>query len=398
MSSNWTTPADIRTQLLRLWDSGRLLAAHVNQSALFPLHLNLRQPASANLGEQFDEVRRWIHQLDEGSKSHKGYGYTIEWRDINHRQLGRNRMPAGLTVDEEGDALRLIGKMAEKRHFEQLLTLTLQVFPALAGWIARRPMLLLEHAPAWERIVLILQWFVAHPRPQLYLRELDIAGVDGKFIETRKALLAELLDQLMLPEAINAQAVGARQFETRYGLLSKPVLIRFRLLDPRHYIAGLSDLSVPVAQFAALHVNVKRVFITENEINGLAFPEVEDSMVIFGGGYSVERLGDVPWLADKEVIYWGDIDTHGFAILDRLRAYLPQARSMLMDIATLEAHRLLWGSEEPHKRHGGNLTRLTHEELALFKILHEHALGECLRMEQERLGFRWVRTAIQNLD
>ena len=397
MSSNWTTPADIRTQLLRLWDSGRLLAAHVNQSALFPLHLNLRQPASANLGEQFDEVRRWIHQLDEGSKSHKGYGYTIEWRDINHRQLGRNRMPAGVVVDEEGDALRLIGKMAEKRRFEQLLTLTLQAFPALAGWIARRPMLLLEHAPAWERIVLILQWFVAHPRPQLYLRELDIAGVDGKFIETRKALLAELLDQLMLPEAIDAQAVGARQFETRYGLLSKPVLIRFRLLDPRHYIAGLSDLSVPVAQFAALHVNVKRVFITENEINGLAFPEVEDCMVIFGGGYSVERLGDVPWLADKEVIYWGDIDTHGFAILDRLRAYLPQARSMLMDIATLEAHRLLWGSEEPHKRHGGNLTRLTHEELALFKILHEHALGECLRMEQERLGFRWLRAAIQNL-
>ncbi|PKB22600.1 hypothetical protein CLU91_3005 [Janthinobacterium sp. 64] len=397
MSTNWTTPADIRMQLLRQWDSGRLLAAHVSQSALFPLPLNLRQPASAQLGEQFDEVRRWIRQLDEGSKSHKGYGYTIEWRDINHRQLGRNRMPAGVVVDEEGDALRLIGKMAEKRRFEQLLTLTLQAFPALAGWIARRPMLLLEHAPAWERIVLILQWFVAHPRPQLYLRELDIAGVGGKFIETRKALLAELLDQLMLPEAIDAQAVGARQFETRYGLLSKPVVIRFRLLDPRHYIAGLSDLSVPVAQFAALHVNVKRVFITENEINGLAFPEVEDSMVIFGGGYSVERLGDVPWLADKEVIYWGDIDTHGFAILDRLRAYLPQARSMLMDIATLEAHRLLWGSEEPHKRHGGNLTRLTHEELALFKILHEHALGECLRMEQERLGFRWVRAAIQNL-
>ena len=148
MSSNWTTPADIRMQLLRLWDSGRLLAAHVSQSVLFPLPLNLRQPASAQLGEQFDEVRRWIRQLDEGSKSHKGYGYTIEWRDINHRQLGRNRMPAGVVVDEEGDALRLIGKMAEKRRFEQLLTLTLQasappdirrlrkVSSPLSGWIA----------------------------------------------------------------------------------------------------------------------------------------------------------------------------------------------------------------------------------------------------------------------
>ncbi|MGK5065744.1 DUF3322 domain-containing protein [Janthinobacterium sp. LB3P112] len=394
MSSNWTSPSAIRAQLLRLWDSGRLLAAHVNGNSIFPWTLNLRQPGTASLGEQFDEVRRWIRQLDEGSKSHKGYGYVIEWRDINHRQLGRNRMPASIVVADEADALRLIGKGAEKRRFEQLSALTLQAFPVLAAWIARRPMLLLEHAPAWERIVLILQWFVAHPCPQRYLRELDIPGVDSKFIETRKALLAELLDQLMPPEAIYVQAIGARQFEARYGLLSKPVLIRFRLLDARHHIGGLSDLSVPVAQFAALQTTVKRVFITENEINGLAFPEVADSMVIFGGGYGVDRLGDVPWLADKEVIYWGDIDTHGFAILDRLREYLPQARSMLMDIATLQAHRLLWGREEQHKRHVGNLTRLIDEERVLFHMLRDNTLGECIRMEQERLGFHWVRSAI----
>ena len=94
------------------------------------------------------------------------------------------------------------------------------------------------------------------------------------------------------------------------------------------------------------------------------------------------------------MIYWGDIDTHGFAILDRLREYLPHARSMLMDIATLEAHRLLWGSEELHKRHAGNLTRLTDEERALFHMLHDNTLGECVRLEQERLGFHWVRSAI----
>ncbi|OBV41641.1 hypothetical protein ASR47_103914 [Janthinobacterium psychrotolerans] len=164
-------------------------------------------------------------------------------------------------------------------------------------------MTVLEQSGAWARILAILQWFVAHPRPGLYLRELDIAGVDGKFIETRKALLAELLDQLLPAEAINADAVGARQFEARYGLLAKPALIRFRLLDVRHHIGGLSDLSVPVAQFAALRTTVKRVFITENEINGLAFPDVPDSMVIFGG-YGIERLDEVRWLDDRQIIYW----------------------------------------------------------------------------------------------
>jgi hypothetical protein len=394
-ASDWTTPLTIHAQLMRLWNSGRFLAAHISGVAMFPMTFNVRQPDSATLGAQFDAVRRWIRQLEEGSKSGKGYGYAIEWREINHRQLGRNRLPAQVVLQDESDALRLIGRVADMRRFDQLAAATLHVFPALAVWLERRPMTLLDLAPVWERILAILQWFVAHPRPQLYLRQLDISGVDGKFIETRKALLAELLDQIMPPETIDAHAVGARQFESRYGLLSKPALVRFRMLDVQYYIAGMSDLSVPVSQFAALHTAVERVFITENEINGLAFPDLPGSMVIFGGGYGIERLTDVGWLRNRDIRYWGDIDTHGFAILDRLRAAFPQTRSLLMDLATLEAHRSLWGSEEQHKRYTGKLTRLSKDEHALFQTLRDDLLGERIRMEQERLGFNWVTMAIQ---
>ena len=107
-----------------------------------------------------------------------------------------------------------------------------------------------------------------------------------------------------------------RQFETRFGLLAKPVLIRFRMLDPAHFIGGLSDLTVPLAQFAALDTRVQRVFVTENEINALAFPEVRSGMVVFGGGYGIDRLAQINWLRGRELHYWGDIDTHahGFAI------------------------------------------------------------------------------------
>lgn len=393
-SDTWTTPAHIQAQLLRLWQNGSWLAGTVAGDSLFPLTLPVRQPAAAQLGVLFDSVRRWIRQLEEGSQSNKGYGYVIGWREINHRQLGRNQLPDSIVISKEADALRLIGKGVQMRRFEQLVALSLQAFPSLRGWLQRRPLIVLEHADAWPGILAILQWFVAHPRPQRYIRELDIEGVDSKFIETRKALLTELLDQVLPLEAIEIQAVGARQFEARYGLLSKPALIRFRLLDARHYIGGLSDLSVPVAQFAALQTTVTRVFITENEINGLALPQVANSMVIFGGGYGVERLADIAWLADKKIIYWGDIDTHGYAILDRLRAFLPQARSILMDLATLQAHQLLWGQELAHQRHVGELIRLTPEEQAVFQLLRDNILGDCIRMEQERLGFRLVRAAI----
>ncbi|HAT32155.1 MAG TPA: hypothetical protein DCW29_15255 [Janthinobacterium sp.] len=390
----WTSAAQIQAQLQRLWTDGRLLAARLNGEALFPLEFGVRTPGAAILSERYDEVRRWIRELEEGSKTVRGYGYEIAWRDINHRQLGRNRLPAAIALATEGDALRLLGRQADARRFDELATATLAVFPQLRSWLGRRAMTVLEQAPAWERILAILQWFVAHPRPRMYLRQLDIAGVDGKFIENRKGLLAELLDQVLPAAAIDAGAVGARQFEARYDLLAKPALIRFRILDTRLYIGGLSDMAVPVAQFASLKLAVKRVFITENEINGLAFPDVAGAIVIFGGGYGIDRLADVAWLQQVDIDYWGDIDTHGFAILDRLRAILPHARSLLMDSRTLEAHRPLWGSEEKDKRYTGQLTHLTYAERHLFDELRNDVRGERVRMEQERLSFSWVTQAI----
>ena len=65
-------------------------------------------------------------------------------------------------------------------------------------------------------------------------------------------------------------------------------------------------------------------------------------MLIFGGGYAVSRVAGLPWLRDVPLYYWGDIDTHGFRILDLLRSRFPEVRSMLMDRATLLAHESHW--------------------------------------------------------
>jgi hypothetical protein len=54
-------------------------------------------------------------------------------------------------------------------------------------------------------------------------------------------------------------------------------------------------------------------------------------------------------------LYWGGIDTHGFAILDRLRASIPGAALLLMDENTLQAHRHVWGQEDGDKRHRADL-------------------------------------------
>jgi hypothetical protein len=228
----------------------------------------------------------------------------------------------------------------------------------------------------------------------LYTRQLDIAEVDTKFIEGRKGLLAELLDRVLPDTAIDPQEKGARNFERRYGLRSEAPLIRFRILDPALSIQGLSDLTIPPEQFARLNLPVQRVFITENMVNGLAFPDVTGGLVIFGLGYGLERLAEIGWLRTADLQYWGDIDTHGFSILNQLRAKLPQTRSFLMDRETLMTHRALWGQEESNKRFGGKLERLTEPEQALFEDLKHDRLGDRVRLEQERIGYDRVRRTV----
>lgn len=390
--SAWSSPRDIVASVQRMWDSGAILAAHLDESTLFPHEVRLRQPSVAAMGEQFDLVRDWIGALLRSSSAER---YELVWRDINHRQLGRNRIPIAAIVDSEASALRMIGRGADARRFDELVAMTLGAFPALRPWLARQPLRLLEHRDDWARVLAVLRWFVANPRPGIYLRQLDIPGVDTKFIEVRKGLIAELLDQVLPVESVDAGAVGARHFETRYGLLGKPAQIRFRILDARHAIGGCSDLMVPVTQFAALRTGVDRVFITENEVNALAFPEVDSSMVVFGGGYGIERLAQVDWLHSRRVMYWGDIDTHGFAILDRLRASIPGAESLLMDESTLQAHRHVWGREDVDKRYLADLLRLTEQEQRLFLQLRDNMFEDRLRLEQERIGYAWAVDAIR---
>jgi hypothetical protein len=392
---SWTTPRDLEAQVGRLWKRGRLLAAERPAEDPYPLRLNLKRPAGRELSSRFDEVRRWIRELEQGSRAVRGYGYEIAWTEINHRELGRNRVPAAALVPSAEDALRLIGKTRDARRFHTLCEQTLSEFPTLGSWLTRRPLALLEHADEWPRILSVLRWFQAHLRPQLYLRQLEIADVDSKFIEHHRGLLIQLLDRVLPESALDPKATGSRGFERRYGLRAKPAMVRFRVLDQGLAIAGLTDLTVPVSELAALRLPVARAFVTENEVNGLAFPELPQSLVVFGLGYGIDLLFEVPWLRNLPLYYWGDIDTHGFAMLERLRTVFPQTRSLLMDRETLLGHKRLWVHE--HKPHRGTLDHLTADEQALYQDLQTDRLGTGVRLEQERVSYTRLREALGTL-
>ena len=204
-------------------------------------------------------------------------------REVRHRVSGTNSLPHEAWVDTVEDAVALIRKQPELVEFRRLVDWTRVRQPGLLGWVAKRPLRALELAGEWRRLLDVVGWLEDHPRPGVYLRQMDVPGVHSKFVEAHRGVLGELLDLALPPESIDAGApAGVAGFARRYGFREKPERIRFRVLDPAlspfpatPEDVGGQDIALDAASFAALDTGVARVFITENEINFLAFPPVQ---------------------------------------------------------------------------------------------------------------------------
>ena len=390
---NWTTPEDLKGQLARLWERGELPRQLVLDEAASPIRLQLKGPVSSDLTERFEAVRGWAAALSAMPR------VRVEWREVRHRVQGTQRLPNQVWVDSPGDALLLLGRWRDAERLMRLVRLTRDQVPALLPWLARRPLQALALADEWPRLMAVVRWLVEHPRPGIHLRQVDVSGVHSKFIESHRTVLSELLDLALLAQAIQADRGGVSQFGRRYGFLDKPVRIRFRVLDERlRLLPGASprpDITLDADSFASLDAPIRRVFITENETNFLAFPPASEAIVIFGAGYGWDALAKAGWLAHCTVHYWGDIDTHGFAILDQLRSRFAHVSSFLMDRETLLAHEVHWGEELDQVIH--DLPRLLADERALFDDLRDNRIRRHLRLEQERVGFDRVTQALARI-
>ena len=380
---NWTTSSDLRKKLGRWWDSGKLLKAEFTPES-FPLQMKLKGPTTRQLGSDFGKVSDWIKRLE-------GDDVPLCYVETRHRVIGTNRVPTHAVFESLERVAVFLKKGRDLARFRELLALTQNKRPELLEWVARHPNRLLELADDWGGLMMVVQWMEENPRPEVYLRQVDLPGIDTKFLEKYKKLLARLL---RLSATVNPGEPAS--FEGEFGFLERPARVRFRLLDESpHYPPGLTDLTLTTEEFSQRDPGLRLAFILENEINFLSFPIVKESLVIFGSGYEVGNLKRLDWLNGYQIYYWGDIDTHGFAILNRLRAHFPHAHSFLMDQETLLAHRSAWVTE-PHPT-STPLERLTRGEQELYQALLTGKYGESVRLEQELIGYSQVLNKLANL-
>jgi hypothetical protein len=407
---SWTTVAGLRAQSLKAWNSGALLRELLEPSGAYPRRRALKRPTAAALLSEYAAAQRWAAELFAGAGP-----YALETVEVGRRTVGSNRIPATATFATVEDEIGFAGKSREAARFRELAACLGELDPLLPAWAALRPLKLLELGYDVLLAARVALWLRDNPAPGIYVRQLGLHGVHTKFIERHRQVIDQLLAAI-LPgtdtDEVEAEAdapveaaseaaspdvalddgagrTPAARFARRHGFLHPPELVRFRILDPSiPALDAARDITVTADAFSTLRLPVHTVIATENQVNFLALPERPGTLALYGAGYGFSSLRDAAWLRECEVLYWGDIDTHGFRILDQLRAVHPHVASVLMDKETLLAHRDAWGKEPSPSR--AALTRLTSEERALYESLGDDTYGPSVRLEQELINWVWA--------
>jgi hypothetical protein len=387
----------IRQEAERMfWREVLVAEAHGEQVWPLRLRMGLKPPKDLLAYES------WLNALMDAAKPHRNPSFSISFiRRESRGELRKQSVPSALTFDGPVDFFGYLGRDGDLAAYRSCLEASvarteLKALPALLAWMRAHPKKVLGNAAVWTDLLAVCAYFTGQEAtPHCYIRELPIE-VDTKFIERNAGILSELLP-LMLPA--DRWRGEAKHFEDRLGLKRPEARVRCRLLDRAladAYLGGLTDVELPISDFAAaqLGLHIDQILVAENltsvEVLAATLPPTPATLVIWGAGAGAARLKRIPWLQHvRRMLYWGDMDAHGFAILASLRGAFPRAERFLMDEVIFDGH--------PHPSAGPRIPGSQLEAIRAAGTLDDAEMAflerlnrDGLRLEQEKLSHQVV--------
>ena len=344
---------ELKTKLLKKYKSGELIKNYYNNTLKY-------------------EYKRKKIRESEFLKEYKSYDYNLKFAvfdEVNYKTIGIQKVFRGVSFNDFYEMLEFIGKKKEFLKFEKLLNIDID----LKNFLKQNPKILLENMDIWHKVLEIKNFFVDNPKPNIYIRELPIIGIDTKFIENHKKIIDKVLMEVCEYDD-NIKTLGKFGFEKKYFLKYPKNRIRFKNKDWDDIEINIEDL---------VKFKEKKLFIVENLQTYLAMPVIEDYLVVFGKGFQVASLKNYNY----EIIYWSDIDKAGFSMLGMVRSFA-KTTSFLMDLNTFKKFEDL--AVEDNEKQYSNLN-LTYEETRCF----EYIKFKNKRLEQERIPFWYVKEKLE---
>lgn len=371
---------ELKLKLQKKWYKYYLPCGLHDEKSTFPLIVSLKPPTNKQILNDWQAVKSWVNDLTKKEQN--------TFKIIQKEQktpLGKQNLPREVVFLTLNDLALFLKQTKQLANYQNTCQQILSKYPTLEPWCLKFTEKVISHQQDWQNLLKIIAWFINNPQSGQYLREISIQNIDTKFIEKHKPILNELLS-ILLPEFAEDKNYAAN-FEQKFGLKKELVSLRIRFLGEQSLL-GLQDIQAPLCELQTVNLQalgIQKVFVTENKINFLAFPEVKNSLIIFGKGYGFKDWKNWQSLKELPLFYWGDLDVDGFTILNQFKKEFPQTQSILMDEKTLLQHQQFWIEDKPkpHK----NLNYLNQEQQQLYQKIINNNWQKNIRLEQERVQF-----------
>jgi len=390
------TPADIVASLKTVYGNRWRDWLVTDQPAPAPLPLGA--PKGKVIAAHPRGVEDWIEHWATWVKAHPGT--HLAGKSVR-TPFGEQDCPTHLHIDTLCTLACLAGHSDEWTRATTRWQALAQQWPlAVPGLKAHLTRLMELEDTDFTILLAVAAWLRDNPRSGLMPRQVPVAGMHSKWLRKHRALVLALLAGITASQIGDLSATGCDEPTAEdadlsaedldaLGLRPRPYLVNVILTDPadRARLHGLHHLAAPADQLAQLPLAPRAVLVIENKESALIVPDQRGLLVVHSLGNHTAVLAELPWMHTARVVYWGDLDRAGLAILARARAAVPALESVLMDSDTLARHRWLAVTDPTSTPRPG--PGLTSEEQATYAALVSSdridRVSGPLRLEQERL-------------
>lgn len=374
------SPEQLAGVLLRQWHSPDKREQRLLDPQSWPLRLAIGRPSPDVFAHRTAQVREHIGRWRAVSVG------TVQWQDSRYRSAAAPvSLPHHWELASPQEWAAAIADVQVQLQLQQLTQLLDQTDPQFHSLLIRQRALWRDrdHAEVAKACVLAMQLQpgMAGGRP---LRSIAMAGIDSKFMERNRALVTALLD-LRFDKLASRQGLtsflGAAD-EGEHWLLVVPLaagLLPFA--QQRLRARELTGMPLPAA----------RILLIENERCLHLLPVLEDTIAVLGSGLNLAWLG-ASWLQQRELGYWGDMDSWGLCMLARSRCLQPHVQALLMQRSVFDQHAAVLAVPESVSAGTDTPTGLTDQEGAFYQYLLQLPKG---RIEQEFLPRPEVASALR---
>ncbi len=396
---------------VRYWHNRSKLKSLLNGGVKFPLEVPLKPPKGNAALQNMSHFQKFVTSWKAFSKDgcvYEGKGCVVRWESRTFRSLSEQEIPTHLSITDIASLAGLLGSN-EERQLSEWQSKIQYVFDSLSSGLNQNIdgsnktirdqelfLALIAHLEALDNFSHSDLELLCKLIPQLqqgigegcYLRALPVTFVDTKFIEKNLRVI-ESIAAAHIDSA--AKDIGLM---TWLDCREKPkdwLLVKPLCEASKKSLGGIPLLRLSSDTLLEFELPASNVLVIENEQSCLALSNVPNTIAVSGGGKNVAWM-KAEWLAEKNVGYWGDIDSEGFSILSDARSKLSSITPLMMDELTVEtfAARMVPEPDSVSK----DPIALTDKELALFKNLRTDRYAD-RRLEQERLPMEYVAQNIE---